>query len=482
MDTNIPKHTTVLIIGGGPAGALSASFLVQEGIDVVVCEKEKFPRYHIGESMLPSLLPILEFLGIRETVDNYGFIKKYGAHWKIKQNLPDAHTDFRKQPKYKYSYQVVRSEFDELILNCAEEKGAKVFQQTVIKDVIFEGDKPVSAVWERADKSTGSISFDYLIDASGLSGLLSNRYLKNRKFQPAFANIALCRYWKNFKHYTDQQGKEYPGEFLMHAIADGSGWIWAIPLHNGTISIGVVIPEAHYKQLQSQNVSMDEIYNSKLELAYGIKDILVNAATEGETKYWNDYSYFAEQFAGDNYRLVGDAAAFLDPLLSSGLHIASIGALSAAATLCSIIKGDCSPKEAAKFHDVYIRSSYTRFMLLLSAIYRQITNQEQVVLQGISGESIQSVFDIIQPMLTGNYDMKKDQPMQEQKADKIIDYMQSRFAESYASDKDTSAPNAGEKSIAAVFSEKDLVIDSSNAINGYFINLEKGKLGLQKVK
>ncbi len=477
----IPEKTQVLIIGGGPAGSLAAMFLVQEGLDVVLCEKDLFPRYHIGESMVPSVLPVLEFLGLREEIDNYGFIKKYGANWKIKQDLADAHTDFRKQPIYKYSYQVIRSEFDELLLNAAEKRGAKVFQETRIKDVIFEAEKPISARWIKMDKSEGDINFDYLIDASGLTGLLSNRFLKNRTFQPALANVALCGYWKNFKHYVDDAGEEHPGEFLMNAISDGSGWVWAIPLHNGTISIGVVISDQVFKELESQHLSKEQIYQSKIDLAWGIKDILSEASKEGEIKFWNDYSYFAQQFSGDNFRLAGDAAAFLDPLLSTGLHMATLGALSSAATLCAVIRGECTPNEAAIFHDTYIRSAYTRYLLLLTAIYQQITHQEDVVLHGIKGENVQAIFDTIQPMLSGNFDMEKDQPVTEQKTKKIISYMESCFLETFVRKKGEQLADNKLKSPFASMGEKDLKIDSSSAINGYFIRLEKGNLGLQKV-
>lgn len=470
----IPSKTQVLVIGGGPAGSLTASFLVQEGMEVVVCEKEKFPRYHIGESMIPSILPILEFLGIREEIDKYGFVKKYGAHWKLKLDLPYTYTDFRTQSKYKYSYQVIRSEFDELLLNFAQKKGAKVFQETSIEDIIFEGDQPVKAKWVKSDGTEGTISFDYLVDASGLKGIMSNRYLKNRKQQPALANIALCQYWKNFKHYTDENGKEYPGEFVMNSIADGSGWVWAIPLHDNTISIGVVICDIHYGKLLSQGLTEEQIYKDKLDMAYGIKDMLSHATPVGEIRYWNDYSYFAEQFAGDNFRLCGDAAAFLDPLLSTGLHMASISALSAATTICAVIKGDCSKKEAAVFHDAFVRGAYTRYLLIVSVIYQQITHQEEVTLLGTTGKSLQSFFDIIQPILTGNLDMKKNQALPEEKAKILVSYVKNYYGE----ERD---PTCHKTSLFMLMNEHDLKFDSSSAINGYFIRLEKGKLGLEKV-
>ena len=469
--TNIqmPKHAKVLIIGGGPAGSITASLLAQEGIDVVVCEKEKFPRYHIGESLLPSMLPIFEFIGLREELDNYGFEKKYGARWKMKKDLPEARTNFRSNPIYNYSYHVVRSEFDELLLNFSKKKGATVFQETTITEILFEDSKPVRARWKMKDGSTDTISFDFLIDASGLSGIMSNRYLKNRKQQPNLANVAICKYWKNFVYYRDAEGVEHPGEFVMNAIEDGSGWVWAIPLHNGTLSTGVVLSQGIYDKLVEQNLTLEQIYSEKINLTPLIKKLLDNATTDNDIKYWNDYSYFSEHYSGENFRLVGDAAAFLDPLISTGVHIAAMGAISTAATVCAVIKNECPPQSAAAFHDEYIRRLYSRYLLVVLSLYQQINQQEEIVLHGISGNMVQSVFDQIQPMLTGNFDMEYNQMIPEQKSKTMASFLKSLM----------------EKESYLKVVEKSTVLgegfDQTSALNGYFINFKKGSLGLKKI-
>ena len=128
--TTPQARSKVLVIGGGPAGAMAASLLGREGIETTVLEREKFPRYHIGESLLTAIHPILDLAGVRDKIDQFGFVKKYSGFFRVKQGIPAGHVDFRRNRIYKYSYQVRRSEFDKLMLDHARESGAQVFEET----------------------------------------------------------------------------------------------------------------------------------------------------------------------------------------------------------------------------------------------------------------------------------------------------------------------------------------------------------------
>src|SRR5437588_10063094 len=215
--------TQVLVVGGGPAGSTTATLLAREGFDVTLIEKEVFPRYHIGESLLPSCLEILDLIGAREKVEAYGFQRKDGGYfaWGNESWV----LDFSKL-RHPYSFQVVRSEFDQLLLEHAKSQGVKVYEGVEIRGVTFDGDRPRSAKWAQVagEKEEGEISFDILVDASGRSGVMSMRYLKNRSYHDSFQKVALWGYWKA----AGTMACAPEGSIAVGYVRDG--WLWGIAL------------------------------------------------------------------------------------------------------------------------------------------------------------------------------------------------------------------------------------------------------------
>jgi flavin-dependent dehydrogenase len=357
---NIPEKTTVLVIGGGPAGSTAAAFLAKNSIAVVVVERETFPRYHIGESLLPSCLEILELLGARAAIDREGFQLKPGADldWKGEQ----WSLDFGElSGEYQYSYQVERARFDYLLLRHAEQMGAQVFESTQVSELSFDGDRPTGAVCVHEGR-TSRIDFEYLIDASGRSGIMSNRYLKNRRFHQQFQNVAVWRYW--------EEARRLPGK-REGAIAVGSipdGWIWAIPLSGGQLSVGIVMQRDTFNA-QRKKSSLEELYADALEQSDLIRRMTCCATPVSDLRVEQDYSYHADQFAGAGCFLVGDAACFLDPLLSTGVHLAMYSAMLAAASLASVVRGEVTEPEAIDYYERSYRTAYLRLRLFVSSFY-----------------------------------------------------------------------------------------------------------------
>src|SRR5215467_9983645 len=179
------RSTTVLVIGGGPAGSTASTLLAREGFDVTLVERDVLPRYHIGESLLPSCLEVLELSGAREKIEAYGFQHKGGGYFAWGKD--SWVLDFAPL-RYPYSFQVVRSEFDHLLLEHAKSQGVKVFEGTEIRSLSFDGDRPASASWSQVvgGSDAGVISFEYLVDASGRAGVIAMHYLKNRHYHNAF--------------------------------------------------------------------------------------------------------------------------------------------------------------------------------------------------------------------------------------------------------------------------------------------------------
>ncbi len=364
------ESVQVLVVGGGPAGSTTATLLAREGFSVTLLEREHFPRYHIGESLLPSCLPILDLMGAREKIDAHGFQKKGGAYFEWGKENWDLR--FNELDNTTYSWQVIRSEFDHLLLEHARTQGVEVREGVSVKEVVFEDGRAVCAVWENTDRSGGGeISFDFVVDASGRAGVLATKHLRSRRFHDVFKNVGVWGYWKGTKPLE-------PGPDGAIAVCSiPQGWLWAIPLHDDTVSIGVVTSKEHFREEQARHTDLAEIYLKKIAESPLIADLIDGAELVSETKAESDYSYVTENFAGPGYLLAGDAACFLDPLLSTGVHLATYSGLLAAAAVSSIVRDGMDEENALRFYGTAYQKSYERLLVLVSVFYQSYRGRDE---------------------------------------------------------------------------------------------------------
>ncbi|KAJ6454342.1 putative halogenase [Mycena sanguinolenta] len=505
----IPTKTKILVIGAGPGGSYAATVLAREGFDVTILERDVFPRYHIGESLLPSCRPFLRFIEAEDLIKNHGFADKPGAAVKLNQHKREGYTDFIANNPDNGSWNVVRSEFDEILLRHAGKCGVTVCEGVKVKNISFEDKKPVSAEWEAKDGTEGSTSFEYLVDASGKQGIISTRYLRNRHFNSSLRNVACWGYWKGTGKYAPEGHSDRHNAPWFEAMTDETGWCWFIPLHNGTVSVGVVMTEVSSiakKRAMKGDTSLTAHYHEQLQLAPGLVRILGEGKLVSDIKSAGDYSYSATAYAGPNYRLVGDAAAFIDPFFSSGVHLALTGALSAASSIAASIREQCTETEAAAFHDAKVGTSYTRFLLVVLGVYKQIKAQESPVFSDINEDNFDRAFTFLRPIIQGAADA--DPAMTEKELQDTMDFCQHVFAPtdidmvnnvSKKLGSEIISPEAPIMSVASVMalagSDEDAknVLLKSNArkplaemygcnsaevMEGFYMRMEQGVLGL----
>ncbi|KOS43943.1 hypothetical protein ACN38_g5115 [Penicillium nordicum] len=488
---SIPTKATALVIGGGPGGSYAASALAREGVDTVLLEADVFPRYHIGESLVASIRPLLKFIDLDDTFVNYGFVRKNGAAFKL-NNQKEAYTDFILDPGAgTYAWNVIRSECDELMFKHAAKSGAKTFDGAKVTSIEFIPDetnvespgRPVSASWKTKDGRTGIIDFQYLVDASGRAGITSTKYLKNRTFNSYLKNVASWGYWRGATPYG--VGTPVEGQPYFEALQDGSGWVWFIPLHNGTTSVGVVMNQemATKKKKVSSVTSSQAFYLESLEGARGISRLLEPSTLEGDIKQASDWSYNASSYGSSHLRIVGDAGAFIDPYFSSGVHLALSSGLSAATSICASLRGDCEEEAAWKWHSQGVANRYGRFLLVVLGATKQIRARDTPVMNKDGDEGFDDAFTVIRPVIQGIADVPGRTTHRE-----ILDAVafstnvvgpDIEGTEQAWVEKDHGALSCEEEEVGRVMNNLAKAYKAQDVYEGLTARLERGALGLQ---
>lgn len=352
----------VAIIGGGPAGSTAATLMARSGRRVVVIERDRFPRFHIGESLLPFSMKTFERMGVLPKIEAAGFLEKFGAE--VAANDSRRHTRFYFRNGFRAqresAFQVLRSDFDKLLLDHSSECGAEVREETAVEELEFQEDSVSLQVRTSAGR-TDRVTARYLLDCSGRNTVVGTK-LDLKRTYPHLRKFAI------FAHYDGVERPEGVDGTLTRMVRAEDHWFWLIPLAGGRTSVGVVMDTDVFKdRKETPEVVLDRLIGISPVLSHRMAR--ANRVTKVHAS--GDYSYRSRRLCGDRWLLAGDAAGFIDPIFSSGVFLAVLAGEQAADAIESALVRPASRAAAFRSYSRRLSAVMKLYLRFVDGWYRR---------------------------------------------------------------------------------------------------------------